>query len=222
MDFRGLGRKVYPRPSRISFSCSRLTSSNDTPWLGPSRMTFWKSIVARWSARRRALRYLISLEEGYLRAELIDQQSIRQTKAFLHAVFRASLENVRSRVLIYARSPKPLHLDGCVDALPDVKRNAWYRSNKIAIVGHSATLGFPGNDIQTRARRRGLNLSLFPDEGAALRWFHDRRQGSRRVGDEEHLHEAASLRPAVQVQRRRQDRRQAPHHIVRENLQMGV
>ena len=41
------------------------------------RMAFWKSIVARWFAHRRALRYLISLEEGYLRAELIDQKSRR-------------------------------------------------------------------------------------------------------------------------------------------------
>jgi hypothetical protein len=163
------------------------------------------------------------LEEGYLRAELINQESLRQTKAFLHAVFRASLENVRSRVLIYARSPKPLHLAGCIAALPDMKRNTWYRSNKIAVVGHNASLGFPGDDIEARARRQGLNLSLFPDEGAALRWFHDRHQGSRRVGDEDHRHdEAPSPRPAVEDQRRRQDRRQAPRRIVRENLQMSV
>ena len=132
------------------------------------RMTFWKSIVTRWSAHRRALRYLISLEEGYLRAELIDQESLGQAKAFLRAVFRVSLENVRSRVLICARSPKPLPLAGCIAALPDVKRNAWYRSNKIAIVGNSARLGFPGDDIEARARQQGLNLSHFPDEGAAL------------------------------------------------------
>jgi hypothetical protein len=180
------------------------------------RMTLWKSIVARWSAHRRALRYLISLEEGYLRAELIDQKSLRQTKAFLRAVFQASLENVRSRVLIYARSPKPLHLDRCIGALPDVKKNAWYRSNKIAIVGNSAKLGFPGIDIETRARQQGLNLSLFPDEGAALRWFHDRRQGSRRAGHDE------ALRPAIEDQRRREDRRQAPPHIVRGEMPVGA
>jgi hypothetical protein len=185
------------------------------------RMTFWKSIVARLLAHRRALRYLITLEPGYLRAELIDQGSLSQTRAFLHAVFRASLENVRSRVLIYARSPKPLHLAGCVDALPDMKRNAWYRSNKIAIVGNSARLGFPGNDIEARARQQGLNLSLFPDEGAALRWFHDRRQGSRRAGDGNDRHDETAPRPATEDQRQRQDRRQAPRHI-RGDLQMGV
>jgi hypothetical protein len=185
------------------------------------RMTFWKSIVARWSAHRRALRYLISLEEEYLRAELIDQESLRQTKAFLRAVFQASLENVRSRVLICARSPKPLPLAGCIAALPDVKRNAWYRSNKIAIVGNSARLGFPGDDIEARARGQGLNLSLFPDEAAALRWFHDRRQGSRRVDDGNHGHDEA-LRPAIEGQRRREDRRQAPLHIVRGEIQVGA
>jgi hypothetical protein len=184
------------------------------------RMTFWKSIVARWSAHRRALRYLISLEEGYLRAELIDQESLRQTKSFLRAVFQASLENVRSRVLICARSPKPLPLAGCMAALPDVKRNAWYRSNKIAIVGNSARLGFPGNDIETRARQQGLNLSLFPDEGAALRWFHDRRQGSRRVDDGNHNHDEAALRLAAEDQRRREDRRQAPLHFGRGEMQV--
>jgi hypothetical protein len=186
------------------------------------RMTFWKSIVTRWSARRRALRYLISLEEGYLRAELIDQESLGQAKAFLRAVFRASLENVRSRVLICARSPKPLPLAGCIAALPDVKRNAWYRSNKIAIVGNSARLGFPGDDIEARARRQGLNLSLFPDEGAALRWFHDRRQGWRRVDDGNHSHDEAAPRPAIEDQRRRQDRRQAPRHIVRGEMQVSA
>lgn len=174
-------------------------------------MTFWKSILARLSAHRRALRCLITLEAGYLRAELIDQESLSQTRAFLHAVFQASLENVRSRVLICARSPKPLYLAGCIDALPNMKRNAWYRSNKIAIVGNSASLGFPGDDIETRARRQGLNLSLFSDEGAALRWFHDRRQGARRVSDGNHRRdEAASLRGAIEDQRQRKDRRQPP------------
>ena len=172
--------------------------------------------MARWSAHRRALRYLISLEDGYLRAELIDQKSLRQTKSFLRAVFQASLENVRSRVLICARSPKPLPLAGCVAALPDMKGNAWYRSNKIAIVGNSARLGFPGDDIAARARQQGLNLSLFPDEAAALRWFHDRRQGSRRAGHDE------ALRPALEDQRRRQDRRQAPLHLVRGEMRVGV
>ena len=185
-------------------------------------MTLWKSVVARWSARRRALRYLISLEEGYLRAELIDQQSRGQTKSFLRAVFRASLENVRSRVLIYARSPKPFHLDRCIGALPDVKKNAWYRSNKIAIVSKGARLGLPGDDIEARARRQGLNLSLFPDEAAALRWFHDRRQGWRRVDDGNHSHDEAAPRPAIEDQRRRQDRRQAPRHIVRGEMQVSA
>jgi hypothetical protein len=97
-------------------------------------------------------------------------------------------------------------------ALPDVKRNAWYRSNKIAIVGSSARLGFPGDDIEVRARQQGLNLSLFPDEGAALRWFHDRRQGSRRVGHDE------ALRQAMEDRRRREDRRQAPLHMVRRDI----
>jgi len=106
-------------------------------------------------------------------------------------------------------------------ALPDVKRNAWYRSNKIAIVGNSARLGFPGDDIQARARRQGLNLSLFPDEGAALRWFHDRRQGLRRAGDGNRSHDEA-LRPAIEDQRRREDRRQAPPHIVRGEMPVGA
>ena len=185
------------------------------------RMAFWKSIVARWFAHRRALRYLISLEEGYLRAELIDQQSRGQTKAFLRAVFQASLENVRSRVLIYARSPKLLRLDACKAALPNVKENAWYRANKIAIVGNGTSLRLPGDDIEARAKRQGLNLSLFPDEAAALRWFHDRRQGSRRVGDGNHRHDEA-LRPAIEDQRRREDRRQAPLQLGRGEMQVGV
>src|SRR3989442_13168918 len=131
------------------------------------RITLWKSIVARWAARRRALRYLISLEEGYGRAELIDQQSRGQTKSFLRAVFRASLENGRSRVLIYARSPKPFHLDRCIGALPDGKKKAWYRSNKIAIVGKGAGLGLPGHQTRAGAERQGVMLSVFPQEVAA-------------------------------------------------------
>jgi len=186
-------------------------------------MTFWKGIAARLSASRSALKYLMTLEAGYLRAELINQESRRQTRAFLHAVFRASLENLRSRVLIYVRSSKPLYLAGCVDVLPDMKRIAWYQSNKIAIVGNSASLGSPGDYIETRARQQGLNLSFFPDEAAALRWFHDRRQGSRRVTDGNYRHDgAASLRRAIEDQRRGQDRRQAPRHTVRGDMQMGV
>jgi len=188
----------------------------------PVPMTFWKGVAARLSAPRSALKYLMTLEAGYLRAELINQESLRQTRAFVRAVFRASLENLRSRILIYVRSPKPLYLAGCVDVLPDMKRIAWYRSNKIAIVGNNASLGSPG-DIETRARQQGLNLSFFPDEAAALRWFHDRRQGPRRVNDGNYRRdEAASPRRAIEDQRWGQDRRQAPPHVVRGDVQMGV
>jgi len=200
-----------------------VTPQSGTPWFDLIRMTFWKRIAARLSAHRSALQYLISLEADYLRAELIDQESLRQTRVFLDAVFRTSLDNLRSRVLICARSPKPVRLARCVHVLPDMKGIAWYRPNKIAIVRNRASLDLPDKDIQRRARQRGLNLSFFPDEAAALRWFHDRRRGPRRGSEADYSHdEAASSGGAVEDQRRQQDRRQAQRHIFPADLQLGV
>jgi hypothetical protein len=186
-------------------------------------MTVWKRIAARLLAHWGAPNYLITAEADWLRAELVNHESLRQMRDFLHTVFRASVDNMRSRVLIYVRSPKPLHLVGCVNVFPEAKGVAWYRSNKIAIVGSSANIDFPRNDIQTRARQRGINLSFFSNEAAALRWFHDRRKGPRRVRERNYGHsEVASLRRAIEDQRQRQDRRQAPRHIVPGGLQLGV
>jgi hypothetical protein len=153
----------------------------------------------------------MALEADYLRVELLDQGTVDETRAFLRAVFSASLERLRAHILIYVRTRRPLFTAGASKTLfPDVRGIEWYRSNKIAIVGNCAVLGLRGNDLETCARR--LNLSIFAEEAAALRWFNDRRWGPGRVCERNYLgNKVRLLFQAIKDQRQRQDRRQSSH-----------
>jgi hypothetical protein len=166
------------------------------------------------------MRYLITLETDYLRAELLGQDTFEETRSFLHAVFWASIEHLRSHVLICARSTKPLFGADVEEVFPYMKRIAWYRSNKIALVGNAVPPGLSSKHIETHAQRHGINLCSFPDEAAALRWFHDRRKrrerryARRRIDAEGSSRDVAAGPRPIEDRRRLQDRRSVARRAV--------
>jgi hypothetical protein len=130
------------------------------------------------------MKYTITIEPDFLRAELRAHAGGADIRAFLHAVFWAGVQHLRSNVVIEVRSAAPLFADSSdpdpLDVFPYVKRIAWYRTNRIALVQSASQVGLPVEKIEAGARARRINLRCFEDEATALRWFHDRRVQDRR------------------------------------------
>jgi len=176
------------------------------------------AFIQHWSA----MRYRITIEADYLRAELLALESREEIRTFLHAVFSASVEYLHGLVLIDVRSEKPLFSEGSEEiekAFPHMGRITWYQSNKIAIIGNALAPGVSDTRIGRRARLQGINLCGFSNEEEALRWLHDRRRCERRDAARrasvEHSPGGKTAAPArlVNDRRQRRDQRQASRRI---------
>lgn len=165
------------------------------------------AIIRFWSA----MRYQITIEADYLRAELQALESREEIRAFVHAVFSASVEYLRALVLIDVRSEKPLFSEGSEEIFPYMKRIAWYQSNKIAVIGNALAPGISDMHIRKSAQQHGINLFGFPDEAEALRWLRDRRRYERRSSGRRSMglsSEGKNVVPSQLLNDRRQRREQ--------------
>jgi hypothetical protein len=122
------------------------------------------------AAARSSVWYRISAEEGYLRSELFNRQTVDETKKFLEALLASALEHRLSLVLIHVRNSAPIFT---------VERYgfsyyldlAFKSKYKIALVADTLELRIAHQYIATMARVRGVKLRAFPEEGAAIRWL---------------------------------------------------
>ena len=127
-----------------------------------------------------SMKFGLNLEAEFLRAELLDHSAPGDIKTFLHAVFWASVEHLRARVMIDIRAPEPLFTSVRDENFRYVRRIAWYRTNRIALVGNVLAPGVAASDIEALARKQGVILRSFDNEQQALEWFRDRRKFNRR------------------------------------------
>jgi len=183
-------------------------------------MTFWKKHCTPLVAHRRALRYLISLEE-VPESGAVDQESLGQAKAFLRAVFSGKAWKICVRASDMRSLNEALALGRMHSrVLPDVKEmpgTGRTRSRSWAIAQGLGSLARHRGACETQ----GLNLFAFSGRRAALRWFHDRRQGWRPVMMEIMI-TTSSTGPAIEDPTPATDRRQAPRHIVRGEMQVSA
>lgn len=127
------------------------------------------------------MKYRITREADYLRAELFDRNTPEETLEFLCAVIQEGLRQRCAHVLVFVRSSST-----SVFAIQKYEVLTYFElfksdpSHKIAIVGNTLELGMTHDYIQTLAGRHGINVRSFPDEAAALHWIKDRRVGSDR------------------------------------------
>jgi len=135
------------------------------------------------------MKYAITVEPDFLRAELLEHRTAVEARAFMHAVFWATVQHLRSNVLVIVGSATPLFSDrspsGDEDIFPYVKRIAWYRTNRIALVLPEATEAgqLSAAEVESRGRQRRINLRTFSDQPSALQWFRDRRSQDRRQAE---------------------------------------
>ncbi len=126
------------------------------------------------------MKYVLTLEAEFLKAELFERESLDDARAFLHSVFWASVQHLRANVLIDVRSEKPLFSSQDDEIFPFVRRLAWYRTNRIALIGNVQATELPNAEVESHAGDRGIRLRSFTDEASALKWFRDRRGADRR------------------------------------------
>jgi len=112
----------------------------------------------------------VTVEPGYIRAELFNRQTLEETQSFLDATVAAATEHACAHLLICISNSKPLFAVeryGFSRYL-DIALKAGF---KIALVGSSRELRIAHQYYATLAQLRGVNLSAFPDEADAITWL---------------------------------------------------
>lgn len=120
------------------------------------------------------MRCEITVEPGYLKAELFNQRTVEETRDALAAIAEAR-KHARSQILISVHASKPLsrvEQSGLLDCLRELGQMPKCR---IALTGDSDELRVSQQTIESLARRNRINVRCFPNEQAALDWFKDRR-----------------------------------------------
>lgn len=145
--------------------------------------------------------YRISAEAGYLRAELLDRETVGETRAFFRAVVRENARHRRPSVLILVRLSMPVFRVALHRLLEHLEVLSGQPARRIALVGDATELHMSHEYIEFLARQRGLNVRSFRSEAAALQWLGDQRRTTDRRQQRDRR---------LNGDRRRQERRPEP------------
>src|SRR5713226_178557 len=154
--------------------------------------------------------YRITIEQNFFRAELVDRETVEETKDFLRAVARHSTRH--SSVLIQVRSSKPIFQvehHGLIDSFREIARSP---THQIALLADALDLQASHEYIELIARQHGLNVRSFASEAEALEWFKERPRAPESLpqqhrGEEEEQRRLPDRRQQ-EDRRQREDRRQ--------------
>ena len=126
------------------------------------------------------MNYRISIENGFLRADLLERETADETRTFLQAVALATVNHRCSRVLVHVRLSKPLFTVERHGVLRTLKRIASDPTHKIALLGDTLELGMSHDYVSLLGRQQGICLRSFQSEAEAVEWLKDRRREERR------------------------------------------
>jgi hypothetical protein len=112
----------------------------------------------------------ITVEAGYLRADLFNRETAEETRDALAAIAVEARKHKCSQILISVHASRPIFKVEQY-GLPDYFKEL----GRIALTGDSAELRISQQYIESLARPNGINVRCFPNEQAALYWFKDRR-----------------------------------------------
>ncbi|HET7766829.1 MAG TPA: hypothetical protein VFK92_17220 [Burkholderiales bacterium] len=114
--------------------------------------------------------YKITVEPGYLRAELFNRETMEETRAFLQLVASSALKHGRSRVLISVRSSNPVFTVERSGFLAYFRNLAGDPEHRIALLGDSEELGLSHQYVELIGQQHGVKVQSFRDEASALQW----------------------------------------------------
>jgi hypothetical protein len=141
--------------------------------------------------------YTITLEAGFVRAVLIDRETVEETREFLTAVAR--WRRPYPNILIHVRSSKPI-FHAMRHVMGRFKEIAQAPGHRIALVADSMEVQASHEYLELLARQQGLNVRSFSSEEEALRWFSGQARDAARSGEQ----------PQTERRRADRERRQQP------------
>jgi len=117
----------------------------------------------------------ITLEAGYLKAELFDRNTAAETRDALAAITAEARKHGCTQILISVHASRPLFKLEQSDLLDYFRPLGEVSKYRIALTGDSQDLRLSQRYVEFVARRNGINVRSFPNPEAALTWFKDRR-----------------------------------------------
>jgi len=114
----------------------------------------------------------ITVEPGYLKAELFNRNTVEETRSALATIKTEARRCGCSQILISVHASQPIfkvEQSGLLDFFRELGET------RIAMTGDSEGLRLSQQYIESIARRHGINVRSFPNERTALEWFKDRR-----------------------------------------------
>ena len=119
---------------------------------------------------RGGMRYQITVEPDYLKAELCNRQTAEETGEFLSVVAAECIKRQCYRVLISVRSSKPIFTVERYGLSAFIQLALRY-SGRIAVLADGAEVRLAHEYAVMLARLRGVNVRTFRDESAAVEWL---------------------------------------------------
>src|SRR6185295_2990556 len=117
------------------------------------------------------MHYRISMESGYLRAEMFDRTTAEETREFLEAILAAAAQHNATRLLVSVVRSRPIfkvEQYGLMDFLGKAIEKSPHR---IAMVGDTPEIRLSQKYIEFLAWQRGVNLKSLGDEEEAVLWL---------------------------------------------------
>lgn len=121
------------------------------------------------------MRYEITVEPDYLKADLFDRKTAGETREFLVALAVEARKHKRWQVLISVHTSRAIfrvEQYGIFDYFKELGGLSKYR---VALTGDSEELRISQEYIESLARQHRVNVRSFQSEQAALNWLKDRR-----------------------------------------------
>lgn len=117
------------------------------------------------------MQYRISIESGYLRADLSDRTTGEETRQFLEAILAAAQEHSATRLLVAVRSSRPIFKVDQYGLLEYFRQAAERSPHRIALVGDTMEIRVSHKYIEFMARQHGVNIKCFAGESEAIQWI---------------------------------------------------
>ena len=113
---------------------------------------------------------LLSLRD-YVRAELVDRETVEETREFLKALAAEALRTGRTRVLICVHTSRPIFKVEAYQASLYLKELAARPAFKVALVASRLDIRAAHEYLEVLARQQGANVRSFADESPAVEWL---------------------------------------------------
>jgi hypothetical protein len=114
--------------------------------------------------------YKITIEPDYLKADLFNRETVKETQEFFEVVADSALQHQLCRILISVHSSSPLFAVGRTGFLTRFRDVSANPSHRIALVADTEELSVSHQYVEALGRQQGINVRNFRDEVSGAVW----------------------------------------------------